>query len=79
VLWSFPLPLHPLTSPKDPDSEAAAYITASHPDYAILAARIAIYNLHKATKKKLSGVIGDLYTHGESCIVFGRVDVCRSP
>ncbi|KAJ7851639.1 ribonucleotide reductase alpha subunit [Mycena olivaceomarginata] len=32
-----------------------------HPDYAILAARIAISNLHKETKKSFSQVISDLY------------------
>ncbi|CEQ41066.1 SPOSA6832_02758 [Sporobolomyces salmonicolor] len=33
-------------------------------DYAILAARIAISNLHKETKKTFSLVISDLYTYG---------------
>ncbi|KAF8507640.1 ribonucleotide reductase alpha subunit [Hysterangium stoloniferum] len=44
-------------------AETAAYLTTSHPDYAILAARIAISNLHKETKKKFSEVIDDLYRY----------------
>lgn len=44
-------------------AETAAYMTTSHPDYAILAARIAISNLHKETKKVFSQVVDDLYTY----------------
>lgn len=36
-------------------------MTVTHPDYAILAARIAVSNLHKQTKKQWSSVISDLY------------------
>ena len=36
-------------------------MTVTHPDYAILAARIAVSNLHKQTKKQFSSVIEDLY------------------
>ena len=36
-------------------------MTVTHPDYAILAARIAVSNLHKQTKKQFSTVISDLY------------------
>lgn len=42
-------------------AETAATMTTKHPDYAILAARIAISNLHKETKKVFSEVIEDLY------------------
>jgi len=42
-------------------AEIAATMTTKHPDYAILAARIAVSNLHKETKKKFSDVITDLY------------------
>ncbi|KAK5044962.1 ribonucleotide-diphosphate reductase subunit rnr1 [Exophiala bonariae] len=42
-------------------AETAAYMTVTHPDYAILAARIAVSNLHKQTKKQFSSVIQDLY------------------
>ncbi|KAJ7503015.1 ribonucleotide reductase alpha subunit [Mycena galericulata] len=42
-------------------AETAAYLTTKHPDYAILAARIAISNLHKETKKNFSQVISDLH------------------
>ncbi|KAF9013177.1 ribonucleotide reductase alpha subunit [Cyathus striatus] len=44
-------------------SETAAYLTTKHPDYAVLAARIAISNLHKETKKNFSQVIKDLYNY----------------
>lgn len=42
-------------------AEIAATMTVKHPDYAILAARIAISNLHKETKEKFSEVVKDLY------------------
>lgn len=42
-------------------AETAAYMTVTHPDYAVLAARIAVSNLHKQTKKQWSTVISDLY------------------
>lgn len=42
-------------------AEIAATMTVNHPDYAILAARIAISNLHKETKDAFSEVIKDLY------------------
>ncbi|XP_033224570.1 ribonucleoside-diphosphate reductase large subunit-like [Belonocnema kinseyi] len=41
-------------------AETAATLTTKHPDYAILAARIAVSNLHKETKKAFSEVIYDL-------------------
>ncbi|CAG8481448.1 9987_t:CDS:2 [Diversispora eburnea] len=44
-------------------AETAAYMTTKHPDYAILAARIAVSNLHKETKKVFSLVIEDLYNY----------------
>ena len=44
-------------------AETAAYMTTKHPDYAILAARIAVSNLHKETKKVFSNVIEDLYNY----------------
>uniref|UniRef100_A0A0N4ZKF9 Ribonucleoside-diphosphate reductase n=1 Tax=Parastrongyloides trichosuri TaxID=131310 RepID=A0A0N4ZKF9_PARTI len=42
-------------------AETAANMTTLHPDYAILAARIAISNMHKQTKKTFSEVMSDLY------------------
>lgn len=36
-------------------AETAATMTTDHPDYAVLAARLAISNLHKETKKHFSG------------------------
>jgi len=44
-------------------AEIAASMTTKHPDYARLAARIAISNLHKETKKKFSETISDLYNY----------------
>ncbi|GAA4405948.1 ribonucleoside-diphosphate reductase subunit alpha [Nibrella viscosa] len=44
-------------------AETAASMTTKHPDYAILAARIAISNLHKNTNKSFSGTIKRLYTY----------------
>lgn len=42
-------------------AKTAATMTTNHPDYAILAARIAISNLHKETKKNFSDTMKDLY------------------
>jgi ribonucleoside-diphosphate reductase alpha chain len=42
-------------------AEVAAAKTMDHPDYALLASRIAVSNLHKETKKTFSDVIDDMY------------------
>ena len=44
-------------------AEIAATMTIQHPDYAKLAARISVSNLHKNTKKSFSEVMEDLYTY----------------
>jgi len=44
-------------------AEIAATLTISHPDYAKLAARISVSNLHKNTKKSFSEVMTDLYEY----------------
>lgn len=44
-------------------AETAAYMTTIHPDYATLAARVAISNLQKQTTKKFSEVIDKLYKY----------------
>ena len=44
-------------------AETAASMIPSHPDYSILAARIAISRLHKSTKKKFSETVEDLYSY----------------
>lgn len=44
-------------------AETAAAMTTKHPDYAILAARIAISNLHKETEKSFSGTVEKLYNY----------------
>jgi ribonucleoside-diphosphate reductase alpha chain len=42
-------------------AQTSASMTSIHPDYAVLAARIAVSNLHKNTKKKFSEVAYDLF------------------
>ena len=44
-------------------AEVAATMTTSHPDYAKLAARISVSNLHKNTKKSFSETMTDLYRY----------------
>lgn len=44
-------------------AEIAASMTTRHPDYAVLAARIAVSNLHKNTKKSFSETMKDLYDY----------------
>ena len=44
-------------------AEVAAGKSIDHPDYALLASRIAVSNLHKETKKTFSDVMHDLYTY----------------
>ncbi|MBO9617251.1 MAG: ribonucleoside-diphosphate reductase subunit alpha [Dyadobacter sp.] len=47
-------------------AETAASMTTKHPDYAILAARVAISNLHKNTLKSFSATMKRLYTYIDS-------------
>ena len=44
-------------------AEVAAAKTIDHPDYALLASRIAVSNLHKETKKTFSDVMQDLHNY----------------
>ncbi len=44
-------------------AEIAATLTTAHPDYAKLAARISVSNLHKNTKKSFSETMKDLYEY----------------
>lgn len=44
-------------------AETAASLTVKHPDFAHLAARIAISNLHKVTSKSFSNTMKRLYTY----------------
>ncbi len=44
-------------------AEIAATMTTVHPDYARLAARISVSNLHKNTKKSFSNVMEDLHKY----------------
>jgi len=44
-------------------AETAATMSTRHPDFAQLAARIAISNLHKNTKKSFSKTMDDLYNY----------------
>lgn len=58
-------------------AETAAALTTRHPDYAILAARIAVSNLHKVTAKSFSSTMKRLYTYedpktGENASLIGK-------
>jgi len=44
-------------------AETAASMTTSHPDYALLASRIAVSNLHKNTEKSFSATMEQLYNY----------------
>jgi ribonucleoside-diphosphate reductase alpha chain len=44
-------------------AEIAASLTTTHPDYALLASRIAISNLHKSTNKSFSKTMEALYNY----------------
>jgi ribonucleoside-diphosphate reductase alpha subunit len=44
-------------------AETAATMATIHPDYALLAARIAVSNLHKETEKSFAKVINNLYNY----------------
>lgn len=44
-------------------AETAASMTTKHPDYATLAARIAVSNLHKKTSKSFANTMKRLYTY----------------
>ncbi|MDH3795482.1 MAG: ATP cone domain-containing protein, partial [Flavobacteriaceae bacterium] len=44
-------------------AEIAATLTTAHPDYAKLAARISVSNLHKNTKKSFSETMKDLHEY----------------
>src|SRR5215212_1089265 len=44
-------------------AETAASLTTKHPDYALLASRIAVSNLHKNTKKSFTETMKDLYEY----------------
>ena len=44
-------------------AETAASFTIRHPDYALLASRIAVSNLHKTTEKSFSTTVNNLFTY----------------
>ncbi len=44
-------------------AETAATMATIHPDYALLAARIAVSNLHKETEKSFAKVVNNLYNY----------------
>lgn len=46
-------------------AEIAASLTTIHPDYSILASRIAVSNLHKNTTKSFSGTMRKLYQYAD--------------
>jgi ribonucleoside-diphosphate reductase alpha chain len=47
-------------------AEIAASLTTTHPDYALLASRIAVSNLHKSTNKSFSKTMAALYNFVDS-------------
>jgi ribonucleoside-diphosphate reductase alpha chain len=47
-------------------AETAASLTTIHPDYAILASRIAVSNLHKSTTKKFSATMRRLHQYTDA-------------
>jgi ribonucleoside-diphosphate reductase alpha chain len=47
-------------------AETAASLTTKHPDYALLASRIAVSNLHKNTEKSFSATMRRLYNYTDS-------------
>jgi hypothetical protein len=60
-------------------AETAASLTATHPDYAVLAARIAVSNLHKNTLKSFSATMKLLYEHKNARTgIVPCVDLCVS-
>ncbi len=46
-------------------AETAAHLTSQHPDYGLLAARVAVSNLHKNTKKSFSETVQCLHSYKE--------------
>ena len=44
-------------------AETCAYMNIIHPNYSLLAARLAVNNLHKETKESFSETIDDLYNY----------------
>lgn len=44
-------------------AETAAHMVTTHPDYGMLAARIAVANIHKSTKDLFTDVVDDLYNY----------------
>src|SRR4051812_8704161 len=44
-------------------AETAASLTTKHPDYALLASRIAVSNLHKNTEKSFSNTMRRMYNY----------------
>uniref|UniRef100_J3LI42 Ribonucleoside-diphosphate reductase n=1 Tax=Oryza brachyantha TaxID=4533 RepID=J3LI42_ORYBR len=58
-------------------AETAAAMTASHPDYASLAARIAISNLHKNTMKSFSETYVLICSSYVGCDVLMSISACR--
>lgn len=52
-------------------AQTAAYMSVSHPDFSLLAGRIAVSSLHKVTSKSFSETVSKLYKYGMiACDVF---------
>lgn len=48
-------------------AQTCAYMTIVHPDYSVLAARIAVSNLHKQTKDSFAELVSDLRFYVDEC------------
>lgn len=51
-------------------AETAAYMTMVHPHYSLLAARIAVSNLHKETNDQFSQTVSDLHLYVDNTGTF---------
>lgn len=51
----------PTTKMDNLAAETCAYMNLVHPHYSLLAARIAVNNLHKETKESFAETVADLY------------------
>ena len=58
--------------------ETAAYRASMHPDYGLLAGRIAVSDLHKCTKKSFSATVEDLAAQPHPLIATDVLDFVRA-
>ena len=72
VIFFFLMIRRPPRSTLDRSSAASDVYKRQHPDFAILAARIAVSNLHKSTSKLFSRTISILYNYidPKTCLLY---------